>query len=269
MVLHLCGSAQAAPLPPLTVTASHVVMARRKGLQPQAFRPHLAAELQPGDHLRSHSTEHRVSSVEWDLRDTAVVEVELRDVRASFFIGGAEAVGGHVFEVYGALAPLGGSVIWLVRFDRFDRFRDIFLENPELALVRTRLQEAGYSVDLGSVTNLGPAKLLVRPALVPRVLRALQLRSRTSGEKLRLWDVIVADELKFTVLEEVWRLSPRENRVRCEELLELEPGIRNRNTFAELGDASSSSAATALQSSTDAHLGSKRNPRKRDVAWPL
>ncbi len=264
VTLHVCGGVHAPP--PLTVTASHVVMVRQKHGQ-RSFRPCIAAESQPGDLLRTHKAVHSVSHVEPDLLDTAVVEVELCDVRGSFFVGGPAADQGVFFEVCGASAPLDGAAVWLIRFDRYGKFRDVFLENPELASSRRALEDAGWNVDLGAVhPELGPAKLLVRPAVVPRVLRALQQRFRESREVLRLSDVIVADECKTMVLDEVRRLGPG-NRIRIEEVLELGPEILSRHTFAELS-GSSWSGVTATQSSTDAHLGWRTNPRKRAAPCP-
>jgi len=246
-----------------TVTASHIVMVcLQQSQQRKSFRPMLASQVQPGDILRTLASQLNVTSVKPDVIKTCVVEVQLKDTRGSFFVGGSTAKPPAFVEVCGALAPLGETSVVIIRFQRYDRFRDIIINNEELAACRNQLEQAGFSVDLGS-TELGPAKLLVRADLAWRVIMALRWRSSDQQEnKLCLRDVVVSQELKAVLLEEVSRLAKRANPVVREETLELWPCLRARHTFAEFGVSSSSSSVTA-HSSTDAHLGTGRNPRKR------
>lgn len=172
----------------------------------------------------------------------------------------------HSFvEVCGALAPLDGTSVEILRFQRFDAFREIITENPELAACREQLEQSGYSVDLASM-GLGPAKLLVRPELAWRVVQALALRCRERSMPLRITEVIVNQEFKPIVLEAVRLRSRRGNPLVHEELLELSPPIHIRRTFAEIGTDSASSS-TRTRSTTDAHLPEVQNPRRPRVNW--
>merc|ERR1712154_82961 len=95
---------------------------------------------------------------------------------------------------------------------------------------------------------------LVRADLAQRAIAALQWRCRAKGTVLTSSDVVVSQELRATVLEQVQRGAPRINRVAWSELLELGPDIRTRRTFIELS-AGSSSSSTVTRSLTDVHLG--------------
>ena len=72
-------------------------------------------------------------------------------------------------EVCGALAPLHKTTVCILHFQRFDRFREIILENPLLVANNEQLEQEGLSMDLGSV-GLGSAKLVVRADLAWRVI---------------------------------------------------------------------------------------------------
>merc|ERR1719375_953412 len=170
---------------PMTMTASHMIMARQQGKR--QYRRVLASELQSGDLMRIHGsrdsvavarTQHAVLSEE-------VVEVRLVDTKGSFFAGMPGSSPSTFVEVCGAMAPLGGSMVEVLHFQRFDRFRDIFLRNAELDACREDLCEAGYDVDLG-LQGLGSGKLLVRKCLAERTIRALRLREA----KLKASDVV-------------------------------------------------------------------------------
>ena len=72
-------------------------------------------------------------------------------------------------EVCGALAPLHKTTVCILHFQRFDRSREIILENPLLVANNEQLEQEGLSMDLGSV-GLGSAKLVVRADLAWRVI---------------------------------------------------------------------------------------------------
>jgi len=248
----------------LLLTASHVIVTRQQ-VAP-AFRPMLATEVRPGDFLRTLLSELRVTQVEHDVLDTAAMEVQLVDTRGSFLVARSNSESHSFVEVCGALAPLDGTSVSILRFQRFDGFRDIITENPELAACREQLEQSGYSVDLASM-GLGPAKLFVRPELAWRVVHALALLCRERSMPLRSTEVIVNQEFKPIVLEAVRLRSPRRpNPLVHEEPLELSPPIRTRNTFVDIGSESASSSLRT-RSSTDAHLPEVQNPRRRRVNW--
>merc|ERR1711957_568504 len=142
-----------------------------------------------------------------------------------------------------------------------DRFREIINENPELTACREELEEAGFGMDLATL-SMGNGKLLVRGSLAMRTIAALQKRAHITGSLLTSSDLVVSQELKATVLEQIQRLAPRTNRVCWTEALDLSPSIRSRRTFLDDGVASSSSIPITC-SSTDAHIGPHSNPRVR------
>ena len=153
---------------------------------PKKFRTVLAAEVQDG-YILGTILSQKVVRVDHDVPDADVVEVQLTDVRGSFFAGGPDMPPDNFVEVCGALAPIDKNSVVLLRFQRFDKFREILFENPNLAAVRENLENEGFSVDLGS-TDLGPAKLLVsqkvRQLLMMQMRPLQQLhRARQAGAK--------------------------------------------------------------------------------------
>ncbi len=69
---------------------------------------------------------------------------------------------------------------------------------------------------------------------------ALRQRQRQRGDTLRLTDVVVSQEFKSTVLEEIRKRAPRINNV-SEERLELGPIVRKKRTFVEMSRTTESS----------------------------
>ena len=104
-------------------------------------------------------------------------------------------------KVCGALAPLQGSTVELLHFQRQDRFREIVQENAELAACREALLKAGFDTDLG-LYGLGPGKLLVRAELAQRVVEALRRRCAAKRRFLTSRDIAVSAEFKATVRSE-------------------------------------------------------------------
>jgi hypothetical protein len=247
--------------PSFRATASHTIMARKLG--EKRFVPRLACEMQPQDIVRIRCGERCVERVEHDVVPVSVVEVRLADTMGSFFVGSPGMEPCAYFEVCGALTPLGDSVVEVLHFQRFDRFREIVSENPALASCRDELLEAGYDTDLG-VYGLGPGRLLVRAGLAQRTIDALRQRYRANNRFLKASNIVVSSEVKITLLEQVEQLAPRVNPVLNREVLELEPPdsrVVEKRTFATLTSASSSSVS-ATNSSTDVHIGASFNPRK-------
>jgi len=178
----------------LTVTMSHALIVLRPSCQQRkTFQPMLASEVQSGDHLRTRSSHATVTRAEHDMIDTKVVEIQLMDVRGSFFVGDNSS--DTFVEACGALAPLHGSSVSILHFQRWDKFRQIFRESPMLAACREQLESGDWSMDLGELgdRNVGPAKLVVRADMAWRVIAALRLRGMQQGP-LHLSDVVVADE---------------------------------------------------------------------------
>jgi len=246
----------------LTMTTAHPLMLRQSCSQGKGFQPILAAEVRSGNHLRTHLSYMTVTDVEHEMFDTEVVEIQLTDVHGTFFVRDASRSAGTFVEVCGALAPLQSTAVSILHFMRHDRFNLLF-KNPMLAACREELGRAGWSANLGDLGEscIGPGKLFVRPDLASRAIMALRLRGRTEPP-LSLSDVVVSEEFKSLVLEAVQQQAPRANPVKYVEVLDLGPAVGIRNTFIEVQEGSALSSQTA-HSSTDAHLGQGKNPRKR------
>ena len=242
-------------------TASHTIMVRKPG--GKRFHPRLAHTIEKQDSVSTRKGALWVADVEHHVDTLAVVEVRLMDTKGSFFAGDSGTGPRAFLEVCGALAPLASSVVELLHFQRFDRFREIVNENFELKSCRDELEEEGYNTDLG-VYGLGSGKLLVRSSLAQQAIEALHQRVRASACSLRLSssDIVVSTKLKVTLLEQVKRLAPRVNPVVRSEILELGPRILDDRSFATV-TAAPASSDTATNSSTDAHIGPWCNPRKR------
>jgi hypothetical protein len=194
--------------------------------------------VQRGDFLRTRTSQHPVISIDHDVVDAEALELQLVDACGSFYVGGPGVAPEAFLEVCGSLAPLS-SAVDILHFSRFDRFREILLESPELGACRRDLEQAGFDIDLGSL-QLGDGKLLVRADLAWRVVMALRQRQRQRGDTLRLTDVVVSQEFKSTVLEEIRKRAPRINNV-SEERLELGPIVRKKRTFVEMSRTTESS----------------------------
>jgi hypothetical protein len=239
-------------------TASHMVMVKKPG--ENRFHPRLAHEIGGNDFVNVQGCSRLVERIDHDVDTLAVVELKLTDTKGSFFAASQDMESHGFVEVCGALTPLHGSTVELLRFQRFDRFRDIINTNPELASCRKELVHAGYDIDLG-VCNLGAGKLLVRAGLAQRSISALHHLCVTRGHMTKASEVAVSSELKQVLLEQVERSAPRMNKF-TSETLKLGPLIIEARSFAATAEASSSSV-TGTNSSTDAHLGPGCNPRKK------
>ena len=115
--------------------------------------------MQLGDNLRMQLSEKQVVSIDRDVLDIEVLELRLRDTKGSLFAGLPGTPLHDFVEVCGTLAPLDGTFVEILRFQRFERFREIMGRSEELAACRAQLEEAGYDVDLSSA-GLGPGKIL-------------------------------------------------------------------------------------------------------------
>merc|ERR1711920_402577 len=108
--------------------------------------------------------------------------------------------------------------------------------------------------------GLGNGKLLVRPDLAQRTVEALHRYCRENGP-LTSSDIVVSQETKNLLLEQVEFLAPRVNDIAWTQPLQLSPLIEVKNTFID-GFASSSSSGNVTRSTTDTHVACS-NPRKR------
>merc|ERR1712113_746819 len=118
----------------------------------------------------------------------------------------------------------------------------------ELTSCREGLEEAGFSTDLG-LARLGKGKMLVRTDLATRTIEALQSYCRENGE-LTSSDVVVSQEYKVTLLEQIKSLAPRVNDIAWTQPLQLRPLIEVKSTFIE-GFTSSGSSGGVTRSSSD------------------
>ena len=89
--------------------------------------------------MRTRSSE---LSVEQHLADDPVLEMQLVDIKGSFFFGEPGIEPAAFVEVCGALARSRGSSVTLLHFQRCDRFYEITNENLELAACRQELEAA-------------------------------------------------------------------------------------------------------------------------------
>lgn len=230
----------------VTVTFSHTVMARKVGQD--RYRPMLASEVRCQDFLRTPRYEFIVVGVEYDVIIAATVEIRLQDTKGSFFTSTHGIADPHRFiEVCGALAPLTTSSVQILHFRRFDRFREIICQNPELASCRDDLREGGFDTDLGTY-GLGKGRLLVPARLAQRAISALFQHCASTGSVLTSSDIVVSQELNSIVRQQVAMLAPRINPVVHEYLLPLcprEPRVKSSHTRVELVSSSSSSGAVA------------------------
>merc|ERR1711971_1353459 len=139
---------------------------------------------------------------------TSVVELEVENPRASFFVGRTGANRNSFVDVYGALAPLpGGHQVKILSWKRYDRFRQCLLESEALEACRMSLERAGFSSDLDRRYGIGPGKMFVRPEQAWSVL--LMLYRRYRQRPLRRSDVIVSREFEDTVKDLVHANAPR------------------------------------------------------------
>ena len=132
--------------------------------------------------MRTRSSELSVMRVEQHLADDPVLEMQLVDIKGSFFFGEPGIEPAAFVEVCGAQARSRGSSVALLHFQRCDRFYEITNENLELAACRQELEAAEFSVDLG-VHNFGISK----KGGLPRTLCNVQavVNSRTRSNRTR------------------------------------------------------------------------------------
>jgi hypothetical protein len=238
------------------MTASHALAVRRPSCR--AFEPTLAEEIRVGDFLRTPSVEVCVQQVGRSVEQTEVIEIELEDSHSTMYI----AHDTSPVEAYGALTPAlknhkGASIL---HFNRFDNFWEALMVNDELSACRAALERAGFTADLG-VYELGPGKMLVRAEMAESVVQALQCHvQRRGGGQLKCSDVVVSSEFKPIVKLAVSQFSRRNIFVQYETPLHIQ-STAIRRTFVEVLPSSSEGQVT--QSTTDVHLGSARNPRRR------
>jgi len=130
-----------------------------------------------------------------------------------------------------------------------------------LAACRADLEKAGYDVDLGLV-GLGPGKMLVSASLASRTIMALKYFCWCRGSLLKASEVVVSQEFKDMVLEQVNLHAPRINPLLSCEPLDLGPKMSCKGTFVDFVSSSSSSPTVM---SSDGPCSSSTNPRKRKL----
>jgi len=232
----------------LPLTANHCLPV----LPPEGRRYYgrAAAEVRVGDRLRTHVGEVVVVKVEPNRINTKVTEIELDDPRSTMCVSSEQIF----VEVYGELTPPHrDEAVRLLRFNRFERFRETLLESPELRACRDDLQRNGLSADMNEY-ELGAGKLFVQPSLAASIIDAL----RREGIQLRAGDVVVSSAFEGVVRELVrTREGVRPAHVLEERVLDnlVEQEIVVLRTF--IGDFRPPRAADELsvvtQSTTAAH----------------
>jgi hypothetical protein len=98
-------------------------------------------------------------------------------------------------DVYGHCAM---HTVKILKFKRYDSFREVFFDSDELAPCRDALRTAGLSMDL-SKFDLGQGKLVVpNVQLAIQAMIAIRLR-QIHGIILRKSDVVVSADMEGTV----------------------------------------------------------------------
>jgi hypothetical protein len=86
----------------------------------------------------------------------------------------------------------------ILKFKRYEGFRELFFDSEELAACRDALRTAGLSMDL-SQSDLGQGKLVVRDVeLAAQAMIAIRLR-QIHGIILRKSDVVVSADMEGIV----------------------------------------------------------------------
>lgn len=193
--------------------------------------------------------------------DTDVHQVELENLRDTFFVGEPGFADSAFVEVYGeAAASRSSRQVKILTFMRFDRFREALLQSPELEPCRRMMLAEGVHADL-SEHGLGPGKAFVRADLACLVVQQIMDRGRT----LRSSEVIVSPDFELLVLDLIQCYAPR--------ALSREPQVevwnipcevqaRERHTFISCDALSVGSTSSVTRSTTDMH-SSGANPRSR------
>lgn len=251
----------------LRITSSHQLLVRRDG---RSFRPRLAGELQVGDQLRTRADVVTIRSIEHQLMETEVVQLELGNAHDTMFIGEPGLDMQAYVEVLGAIGPSRmtqtGCTVKILSYMRFDNFRQALLECPELALCRNAMATAGVSADLAE-HGLGPGKMFVHADQAWAVLQQLVQR----GQMTRCSDVIVSWEYELLVRDLIRHHSPR---AACREPhvehvdIPRAMQVSEDRTFLTCG-AHSSSSSMVTRSTTDAHGRSSVNLRSKRMRSAL
>lgn len=159
----------------LQVTRAHHLCVRRLGKD--SFKAWPAFDLKPGDFLRNDRGDtFRVTRAVPRSCSTACLEVCFRDQRSTMCVGAAGTPKEAFVEVYGE-RDVDDRTVKMLTFSRHDDFKAVFLDNPGelLRLCSQRLQEAGFSSDLGEGEWGFPRspKMFVDPAQAPMVIESL------------------------------------------------------------------------------------------------
>merc|ERR1712232_106048 len=145
------------------------------------------------------------------------------------FVGGsAESQRSAFVECFGADGP--DSTIWVLRWARFDCFRESLLESDMLKSHREALATQGVNADL-SVHKLGLGKLFVPSELGVPALFAIHKLVRERGHTLMQSEVIVTSGLEPFVTAAIDQGASRKNYVKCRTPLALTPDMRVKNGF--------------------------------------
>lgn len=222
----------------LCVTANHALPALRP--RRREYESLCAREVELGYRIRTHGGEAVVEEVEPHLQTTAVMEIELEDARSTIYASSHPgSLGDLLFvEVYGELTPpRRDETVKLLRFNRFEGFREALLEAPELRACRMDLERHNFSADLNA-HGLGAGKMFVQPQLATNVLAILG----TTYRSLRAGDVIVSRAFECMVLEAV----RRRRGVRAVYVLDQQPVVLGYSARVWFTEAS-------LQLYTDGH----------------
>eukprot|EP00928_Gymnodinium_smaydae_P067204 TRINITY_DN50144_c0_g1_i1.p1 TRINITY_DN50144_c0_g1~~TRINITY_DN50144_c0_g1_i1.p1 ORF type:complete len:422 (-),score=27.05 TRINITY_DN50144_c0_g1_i1:113-1300(-) len=291
-----------------TLTSNHALNVR--SLKGSKFDTCPAHDLRKGDSLRTYSTIANAKVVEnhSNVRCTEVIEIELEDSAKTMYVEAVPALGSqlahvvvasdgihnsdpnphnNVFvEVFGELAPPSrDEYVKLLRFNRFDKFREALLESAELKPCRDALTSIGVSCNLGDTGSLGRGAGMpfVQAEFAAQVISTL---ARTFSKGLLARDIIVSHAFEYSVLEAIRRRENVRPTFLREERNVLRPFDISRTTSSWLSKFKLFLAADAgdyvmiertflhvrhvddfeitsavTQSTTDGHLAHHKNPR--------
>jgi hypothetical protein len=240
----------------LSVTSSHLFVARQplRG----AFTQFIAKDLRIGDYLRTLATEMTVDDVECSTEPQSVIEIQLDDSRGTMFVADNSFASQSLFvEVFGKESA--SDSVQILKFRRFDRFREALLESDALEECRADLRKQGISADL-TAHALGPGKLFVAPELALPAIISLHKLVEQRGKDMMQSEVVVSGDFVELVKREIQRRGQRANYVVDTKKLECSPlRIHVKHTFVDVPNVYARSNVT--NSTTDAHLRSAINSR--------
>lgn len=259
VVIHY-GSSKGSSLETVMITSDHFLKVKQTGVT--SFTKVKAGESKRGDYLQTLLMQTPILDVQRRTQHGSVIEIELTSTLATMFIASPLTSSKHVFlEVFGA-AWTDESSISILRFRRFNGFREALLDGDLLKPCREALSQVSVKTDLVS-HGLGPGKLLVKQDQAWPAIYALTRLVKKRGRPLMQSEVVLTHCLEPLVMEAIEQASKRFNPVVQRTPLDLNPHFCVKKTFLEPDEdeARQDVRSRATNSTTEAHGNSMCNPR--------